>query len=153
MAFYQLNKSLERKERIIFEVGGFALILLIWWLITLGSSPVIPSGILPSPGKVLAAFYEMLRENDLVTNFFYSLGLNLGGYMEAVAIAIPLGFALGLVPRLRASFIRPVTQRGSWCFLPQLVYSLHGSELDQDEDSLPGFWNYHLLVTGCCTAY
>ncbi len=108
MAFYQLNKQLEGHQRILYEIGGFLLILLLWWAITLGEQPMIPKGILPSPTKVISAFFEMLRENDLVPNFFYSLGLNLGGYIEAVLIAVPLGFALGLIPKLRSSFIRPV---------------------------------------------
>ena len=108
MAFYQLNRQLEGKQRLAFEIGGFALILVVWWLVTLGSNPVIHPGILPSPGKVLAAFHELLNENDLIPNFFYSLGLNLGGYIEAICIAVPFGFALGLMPKLRSTFIRPV---------------------------------------------
>ena len=108
MAFYQLNRALEGRQKMFYEIGGFLCILLIWWLLTLGAQPVIPKGILPAPGKIIDAFFEMLRENDLIPNFFYSLGLNLGGYIEAIVISVPLGFALGLIPRFRSAFIRPV---------------------------------------------
>ena len=108
MAFYQLNKALEGRQRTIYEIGGFVFIVTVWWLLTLGNEPIIHKGILPSPAKIVAAFFEMLNENDLVPNFCYSLGLNLGGYIEAILIAVPLGFALGLIPKLRSTFIRPV---------------------------------------------
>jgi NitT/TauT family transport system permease protein len=77
-------------------------------MLTLGENPIVPRGILPSPARVYHALIELLQENNLIPNFLYSLGLNLGGYIEAIALAIPLAFALGLIPRLRASFQRPV---------------------------------------------
>jgi len=108
MAFSKFNQIIIGRQKWLYEVGGFGLILLIWWGVTLGENPVMQKGILPSPGRVLSALKELFLENDLVPNFFYSLGLNLGGYIEAILIAIPLGFILGLVPKIRATFIRPV---------------------------------------------
>lgn len=108
MAFYKINNPLAKSKQWIYEVGGFGAILLIWFLVTLGEDSLIQKGILPSPGQVFTAFGELITENDLIPNFCYSLGLNLGGYLEAILISIPVGFLLGLSPRIRAAFQRPV---------------------------------------------
>lgn len=108
MAFYKLNRTPGVKKRLIYEIAGFLFILLLWVMITFGSAPLIPKGILPSPFKVATAFTELLNQNKLIPNFFYSLGLNLGGYIEAILIALPLSFLLGLIPQLRGAFQRPV---------------------------------------------
>lgn len=108
MAFYRLNRQFTGKKLLLLELSGFFAIILLWTLLTLGEEPLVPKGILPSPRKVVLAFGELLNKNGLVPNFFYSLGLNLGGYIEAIAISIPLAFLLGLVPALRGAFQRPV---------------------------------------------
>lgn len=108
MAFYKINNPVPNGKRWVFEVGGFFLIFVVWFLVTLGEDSLVHKGILPSPGQVFTAFGELVTENELFPNFCYSLGLNLGGYLEAILIAIPLGFLLGLSPRIRAAFQRPV---------------------------------------------
>ena len=64
--------------------------------------------LLPPPTRVLAAIPEMVREDDLVGNTFYSIQLNALGYLLALAIALPLGFLLGLLPLFRGLFSRVV---------------------------------------------
>ena len=108
MASYKFTEVLSGRRRWPFEIGGFVFIISIWGLLTLGENPVVQKGILPSPLAVLRALKELFFENDLAPNFFYSLGLNLGGYIEAILIAIPMGFVMGLIPKFRATFIRPV---------------------------------------------
>lgn len=63
---------------------------------------------LPSPGKVLASYGEMFKENNLVQNIFRSIGLNLGGYIKALLWTLPLGFAIGLLPIFRGMFHRTI---------------------------------------------
>ncbi len=108
MALYQLNRTVDPKGRWLYEILGLLAILVVWILVTLGENPILQKGILPSPYSVLAAGGEMIRENNLFSNFFYSLGLNLSGYIEAILVALPLGFLLGLIPQVRAAFQRPV---------------------------------------------
>ena len=64
--------------------------------------------LLPTPTRVLAALPELQAEDSLVGNTLYSIKLNLLGYLLALAIALPVGFALGLVPLLRGLFSQVV---------------------------------------------
>ena len=84
----------------------FLLVIAIWTLVTgLG---IVPKGILPSPAKVLAAFPELHFEDALIRNTIQSIILNFGGYLEAIFIAIPLGFLIGLIPLFRGLFSKQV---------------------------------------------
>lgn len=72
------------------------------------SNPLVSTAIIPKPSQVLSSFPELYRENKLVKNTFRSIGLNLAGYLEALIIAIPLGFLIGLIPLFRGAFQRQV---------------------------------------------
>ncbi len=85
------------------QVLGYAIVLLVWYILTAGADPIVKSGILPSPGDVYRAIGELLRDNNLLSNLCYSIGLNLGGYIEAIALSIPFGFLIGLVMPIRLS--------------------------------------------------
>ncbi len=71
--------------------------------------------LLPTPTRVLAALPELQAEDDLLGNTLYSIKLNLLGYLLALLIALPLGFALGLVPMVRGLFSQVVD---SYRFIP-----------------------------------
>lgn len=71
--------------------------------------------ILPSPIKVIKAFPELNREDDVIGNTFFSIKLNILGYLLAVIIAIPVGFLLGLVPLFRGLFSKIID---SYRFIP-----------------------------------
>ena len=62
--------------------------------------------LLPTPLRVLQAIPELVERDDLVGNALFSIRLNLLGYVVAVLVALPVGFALGLVPLLRGLFAR-----------------------------------------------
>jgi len=72
------------------------------------ADPIVRPGILPSPGMVLKAFPDLLKSNKLFKNMFRSIGLNLSGYVEAILLAIPIGFLIGLLPFFRGLFQRQV---------------------------------------------
>ncbi len=81
---------------------------MVWVIITSGESPVIPKSIFPHPARVFKAFGELYLNSELVMNLCKSIGLNLGGYIKAIFYAIPIGFAIGLVPMLRGAFQKMV---------------------------------------------
>ncbi|MFK7946554.1 MAG: ABC transporter permease [Saprospiraceae bacterium] len=62
--------------------------------------------VLPSPMSVLTSFGELHKNDFLVLNSLQSIKLNLLGYIVAISISIPLGFALGLIPLFRGLFSR-----------------------------------------------
>ncbi len=60
--------------------------------------------ILPTPFRVLGSFDELLKEDKLIENSGKSIWLNILGYLLAIAVSIPVGFALGLIPFFRGLF-------------------------------------------------
>jgi NitT/TauT family transport system permease protein len=96
----ELRGHLDKKTSTIIEIVGFVLIMSIWSFLT--AKHLIPSSILPAPWKVLASFKELHFDDALVLNAFYSIKLNLYGYLGATAAAILLGFPIGLYPIVRS---------------------------------------------------
>ena len=86
----------------LFTLGGMLIILGIWQLICLTGfiSPLI----LPPPLKVFLSYGDLWFGDFLLWNTFYSIKLNLLGYLQAVALALPLGFLFGMFPVLRSLF-------------------------------------------------
>ncbi len=66
----------------------------------------ISSSLLPSPIAVVRSFGDLFTNDDLIGNALFSIKLNLLGYLLAIAIAIPIGFIMGLFPLFRALFSR-----------------------------------------------
>ncbi len=71
--------------------------------------------LLPSPLTVLKAFPELNRDDDVIGNTFYSIKLNVLGYLLALLVSIPIGFLLGLIPLFRGLFSQIVE---SYRFIP-----------------------------------
>jgi len=71
--------------------------------------------LLPSPIKVIKAFPELNRNDDVIGNTFYSIKLNFFGYLMAILISIPIGFLLGLIPLFRGLFSQIIN---SYRFIP-----------------------------------
>lgn len=105
--FFRLRGTLSEKTKLITEITGSLIILLVWIFIT--EMGLVPRGILPSPFKVLASFSELHFNDGLVRNAFYSLKLNTLGLLEAVIFAFPIGFIIGLFPVFRSIFERYIT--------------------------------------------
>jgi len=68
----------------------------------------ISKAILPPPTDVVKSFKELLVKDYVIYETGYSLILNILGYIEAVILAILLGFTIGLVPFFRALLSRMV---------------------------------------------
>jgi NitT/TauT family transport system permease protein len=103
---FKLRGSLPKQTFGIIEMLGIILLLCIWQLIV--TFHLVPLSLFPSPASVLHAFKELHFEDALVRNSLFSIQLNLLGYIEAIAIAIPLGFIIGLFPLFRGLFNRNV---------------------------------------------
>ncbi len=102
--FFALRGTLNKPTARIIGIVGFFILVGIWSLVT--HLELIPKTLLPSPWAVLGSFKELHFEDELVRSTAYSIRLNILGYLEAVAFAIPAGFMIGLIPGVRALFIR-----------------------------------------------
>lgn len=101
---FELRGEVKGKSNYILLLLGLFGILLVWLLLTMGENPLVPSGILPKPTKVVSAYGDLLHDNELVRNITTSYALNLGGYIKALLWSLPLGFLVGLFPLFRGSF-------------------------------------------------
>lgn len=72
------------------------------------NSRIIDRMVLPSPGDVLRSYGELHQQDALVRNTFFSIGLNLAGYIEAILLSLLLGFIIGLIPFFRGMLSRYV---------------------------------------------
>jgi len=96
---FRFAGEVDHKTALAVNILGWVLLLFLWWLIpTMGW---IKSTILPSPIDVIKCFKTLFVERNLLYNTGYSIFINLGGYMQAMALAIPLGFLIGLIPFFR----------------------------------------------------
>ncbi len=107
MSVWSLRGQLPRKQALTIEVGGALTILLLWWFVVqVGwANPHL----LPSPISVIASIPKLHMEDALVRNALFSIKLNMLGYLEAVAIALPVGMVIGLLPLFRHLFERYFT--------------------------------------------
>lgn len=92
---------------LILNIVGFALMILLWSLLTRGDDPIVSTAILPRPEDVFSIYGEMLQE-QLIPNMFRSIGLNVGGYIEAIFFSVIFGFLIGLYPLFEGLFQRQV---------------------------------------------
>lgn len=101
LGFFELRGTLPKNVDTTVGIVGFILLMGLWQTITgLG---MIEKSLLPSPFQVLGSFKELHFEDELVRNSLYSIKLNLLGYIEAIMVALPLGFCMGLFPLVRSA--------------------------------------------------
>ena len=85
-------------------------VLVLWWLLTTGLGLVDPNRF-PSPSAFIAAFGRIwsagYADGTLLEHCWQSLRLVLMGFVTAVAVGVPLGFAMGYDRRVEA-FVNPV---------------------------------------------
>jgi NitT/TauT family transport system permease protein len=99
----ELREKLPKRTLLLYELGGVAFILIAWQLVAMRINSI---AIFPTPLQVLASFPELHFQDLIVVNTFYSIKINLLGYLWAIVLALPLGFALGLFTPLGAIFNR-----------------------------------------------
>ena len=87
-----------RLTRQLVGVGAMAVVLVAWWLATMGAGPedrLVSPVILPSPGEVIRSFPTLLNERALVQSIAATLKRVMIGFGLAVLVGVPLGIAAG----------------------------------------------------------
>lgn len=110
---FELRGPLPKRASHTLNFLGVLTLIIVWQtMCTFGG---IHESLLPTPWNVLTSIQTLFTKYDLVNNVLYSLKLNFIGYMVAIAVSIPLGFLLGLVPLFRELFEK---QFNSMRFIP-----------------------------------
>lgn len=96
-----------RMQSLAIRVASIGMIVAAWWVVT-DALPLFSPIILPSPGDVVKSAYSLARDGGLTSGGLYeanllghiliSLRRVLIAWACAVAVALPLGFALGAWP-------------------------------------------------------
>ena len=94
---FALRVSPPRTMRYLLGAGGMALLVLVWWIITLGpvETRLVSPVLLPSPREVFASFPSLLNERALVQSIAATLKRVLLGFGLAILVGVPLGIAAG----------------------------------------------------------
>lgn len=111
--FFKLRGDLSKRTSTLVEVLGIGFLIVVWELVTYFQ--LIPNSLLPPPHRVVYSFYELHFEDALIRNVGYSLEINILGYLEAIFLAVPIGFVLGLFPVFREMFNHSIN---TFRFLP-----------------------------------
>ena len=103
MKYFQPGGEISKKEARVIGIIGAVLLAVIWYLVTM-TGEVISPGILPNPVKVIKSIPVLVEKYHLLDNIWYTVSLNLSGYILAVLFALPLGFAIGMIPMFNSLF-------------------------------------------------
>ena len=97
MGLLALRVSPPRTVRYLLGAGGLALLLLVWWLVTIGpvETRLVSPVVLPSPAEVFGSFGSLLNERALIQSIAATLKRVLLGFGLAILVGVPLGIAAG----------------------------------------------------------
>ncbi|MGP1397663.1 MAG: ABC transporter permease [Inquilinaceae bacterium] len=94
-------------RRTLIGVATVVAVLFLWFLLTSATGTIDPNRF-PSPPQFLAALQQMTTVGyaggTLISHTLQSLWLVVTGFLVAVAVGVPLGFAMGYDKRIEAFF-------------------------------------------------
>jgi len=97
-SLFALRLSPSRWTRQLVGAGALAVVVLLWWLATMGigsEDRLISPIILPSPMEVIRSFPSLLNERALVQSIAATLRRVLIGFGLAVIVGVPAGILAG----------------------------------------------------------
>jgi len=100
---FKMGGSIDKMSSTIISIIGLVLLLALWYFLTM-SGQIIPSKILPNPVRVIQSYGELFSDYELAGNTWYSVKLNIYGYITAILWALPLGFLIGIYPIAKSLF-------------------------------------------------
>lgn len=84
----------------VLAVLGVLIVIGIWYVLSV--TGLILKGRLPSPGLILTSAWALLTSHTGLTDIWVSTRRVIEGLFLGVGVAIPVGFALSVVPKLQA---------------------------------------------------
>ena len=107
---------------------SFACFVLLWWAASAWTGSPIQ---LPSPAATFASLIELAQDGELLENVTVSFGRLVISMAVAAALALPLGFAMGLSERVNAyveptmEMLRPISGI-AWIPLALFIFGIGG---------------------------
>lgn len=120
--FFQIRGNTTAGASIVLGLIPLLAILGVWWFLTRGpvEERVISPQILPSPVEVVQAIPSLIIKGHLLDGVIASFRRVAIGFLIAVAVAVPLGVAMGSLGRIKAMFM-PVQIIGGYLPIAALV--------------------------------
>lgn len=106
------GRQLSGVQRQALAVSSIAGALSIWWLVS--ATGVVSPVLLPAPAEVLESLVRLSADGTLLGHISASLLRVIEGFLLALAVALPLGVAMGMSPIARGllepliELIRPI---------------------------------------------
>jgi NitT/TauT family transport system permease protein len=97
-SLFALRLSPSRVTRQLVGAGAIAVVVLLWWLATIGigsEDRLVSPIILPSPMEVIRSFPSLLNERALVQSIAATLRRVLIGFGLAAVVGVPIGILAG----------------------------------------------------------
>jgi NitT/TauT family transport system permease protein len=116
------KEPIPRALAVALGLGGFAIILAAWSILTYGG--VIEPLFLPEPGTVAKALYDMFVHEGFASDVWASFRRIALGFLFAAVLGIPLGIAIGSFRAVQAFFepiIAAVRYMPASAFIPLLI--------------------------------
>ncbi len=100
---FKMGGNIDKKTSALIAAIGLIILLVTWYFLTL-TGEIIPNKILPNPVNVIKSYKDLFVDYELLRNTWYSIKLNIYGYITAILLALPIGFIIGLFPIARSLF-------------------------------------------------
>jgi NitT/TauT family transport system permease protein len=105
-SLFEIRGTPSQRMSTALQVAGILALLSLWACIC--ATGLVGPRILPSPLAVIQTIPDLHFKDAMVRNLLYSCFLNLMGYLEAIAICLPLGFMIGMFPLFHGMFSKSV---------------------------------------------
>lgn len=121
--FFQIRGTTSGGASIILGAIPLLVIVGVWWYLTRGAvveERIISPVTLPSPGEVIQAVPSLISRANLLDGILASFRRVAVGFLIAVAVALPLGIAMGSLGRIKTMFT-PIAVMGGYLPIAALV--------------------------------
>jgi NitT/TauT family transport system permease protein len=102
LPLFELRGELPKASKIQIGLLGLAAITLVWWAAV--QTHIFNPKIIPSPFAIISCLPELVIRDQLLHNLGLTIFMNIASWLEGAAIALPIGFLIGIYPLFDALF-------------------------------------------------
>ncbi|MBN1154580.1 ABC transporter permease subunit [candidate division KSB1 bacterium] len=101
-SLFELRGQLSKRRQIEIGLIGLVIIILVWWLAVV--LKIFNPKIIPTPFAIIGCLPELIQRDQMFYHLSLTIFMNCVSWIEGAAIALPLGFIIGLYPLFNALF-------------------------------------------------